>query len=50
MIPTSTHEFHYNDLIGLEKLLKYKGKVAAIIMSPIGHRANEPIETPRPQL
>jgi glutamate-1-semialdehyde-2,1-aminomutase len=44
-----THEFHYNDISGLESLLEtYKGQVAGIIMTPIGHPINEPIETPNP--
>lgn len=44
-----THEFHYNDLNSLEKLLEqFKGDVAAIIITPIAHPLAHEIETPKP--
>lgn len=43
------HEFHYNDLDSLEKLLKeHKGNVAAVIITPVGHPLAHPVEAPRP--
>lgn len=42
-------EFHYNDLGGLEALLKgHIGEVAAIIMTPVGHPLAHPVEEPAP--
>jgi len=44
-----THEFHYNDLGELERLLQeHKGNVAGIIMTPVGHPLNDPVEAPKP--
>jgi len=44
-----THEFHYNDLDDLDRLLdEHKGDIAAIIVTPIGHPLAHPIETPAP--
>ncbi|MBN1505212.1 MAG: aminotransferase class III-fold pyridoxal phosphate-dependent enzyme [Sedimentisphaerales bacterium] len=42
-------EFHYNDLQGLEDLLKKHGdQTAAIIVTPYGHPLAEPLQEPRP--
>jgi glutamate-1-semialdehyde aminotransferase len=42
-------EFHYNDLAGLEALLKaHAGEVAAIIVTPVGHPLAHPVEAPAP--
>lgn len=42
------HEFRYNDLDSLESLLEqYRGEVAAIILTPVGHPLGRPIEVPR---
>jgi len=44
-----THEFHYNKLDELEKLLEdNKGSVAGIIITPVGHPLNAPVEAPKP--
>ncbi len=44
-----TLEFHYNDLDGLEKLLKeHKDEVAAVIVTPVGHPLAKPVEEPKP--
>ena len=44
-----THEFHYNDLDGLERLLAaHAGQVAAIIVTPVGHPLNAPVQAPKP--
>ncbi|MFH1653886.1 MAG: aminotransferase class III-fold pyridoxal phosphate-dependent enzyme [Pseudomonadota bacterium] len=44
-----THEFHYNDLKGVEKLLsEHKGNVAGIIVTPVGHPLAHPLEEPKP--
>jgi glutamate-1-semialdehyde-2,1-aminomutase len=44
-----TLEFHYNDDDGLKKLLEEnRGSVACIIMTPVGHPLNAPVEAPRP--
>jgi 3-aminobutanoyl-CoA transaminase len=44
-----TLEFHYNDLGGLETLMKAHGsKVAAVIITPIGHPLAHPVEMPKP--
>jgi glutamate-1-semialdehyde aminotransferase len=44
-----THEFHYNDLDSLEKLLmEHKGNVAAIVITPVGHPLAKPVEEPAP--
>ena len=41
-------EFHYNDLQGLEKLLKEnEGEIAGIIMTPIGHALAKSMEHPK---
>ncbi|MBI5526736.1 MAG: aminotransferase class III-fold pyridoxal phosphate-dependent enzyme [Deltaproteobacteria bacterium] len=43
------HEFHYNDLGGLEKLLnEHKGNVAGIIITPVGHPLNARVQAPAP--
>ncbi len=43
------HEFHYNDLQGLEDLLKAHGdQTAAIILTPYGHPLAEPLQEPKP--
>ena len=43
------HEFHYNDLDSLEKLLReHKGNVAGIIITPVGHPLAHPVEAPQP--
>jgi len=42
-------EFHYNDVAGLERLLDaHKGEVAAIIITPVGHPLNAPVQAPKP--
>ena len=42
-------EFHYNDLQGLEDLLKANpGEVALIIMTPLGHPNAHEVERPKP--
>jgi len=44
-----TLEFHYNDLEGLEKLLKEnKDDTACIIITPVGHPLAHPVEAPAP--
>jgi len=44
-----THEFPYNDLDSLEKLLvEHKGGVAAIVITPVGHPLAKPVEEPAP--
>ena len=44
-----THEFPYNDLESLEKLLgEHKDEVAAIIITPVGHPLAKPVEEPAP--
>lgn len=44
----NTHEFHYNDLEGLERLLvEHQGGVAAIILTPVGHPLAHPVEAPK---
>jgi glutamate-1-semialdehyde aminotransferase len=43
------HEFPYNDLDRLEALLaKHRDRVAAVIITPLGHPLAEKIEEPRP--
>lgn len=43
-----THDFHYNDIDALEKLVHaYKGQVAGIIITPVGHPLNAPVEEPK---
>ncbi len=43
------HEFHYNDLDGLEDLLKKHGdQTAAIIMTPFGHPIHAKMQEPNP--
>lgn len=42
-------EFHYNDLEGLEAILKAnKDDMAAIIVTPVGHPLAAPVEMPKP--
>lgn len=42
-----TIEFRYNDLTSLEKpLVENRGKVAAIIITPVGHPLAKPVEAP----
>lgn len=44
-----THEFHYNDLEGLDNILtENKGEVACVIVTPVGHPLAKPVETPAP--
>lgn len=44
-----THEFHYNHIEELETLLnQLKGSVAGIIITPVGHPLNAPVEAPKP--
>jgi glutamate-1-semialdehyde aminotransferase len=44
-----THEFHYNDLESLEKLMEQHGSsTAAIIVTPIGHPLAYQVEYPKP--
>ncbi|MCK5883534.1 MAG: aminotransferase class III-fold pyridoxal phosphate-dependent enzyme [Bacteriovoracaceae bacterium] len=43
------HEFHYNDLASLEKLIQEHGTdTAAIIVTPIGHPLGFEVEMPKP--
>jgi len=43
------HEFHYNDLDSLEKLMaQYGNETAAIIMTPFGHPLHQKMQTPKP--
>lgn len=42
-------EFHYNDLDGVEQLMKTHGQdVAAIIVTPVGHALGYEVEMPKP--
>jgi glutamate-1-semialdehyde aminotransferase len=42
-------EFHYNDLQGLEDLLKaHDGQVAAVIVTPVGHPLAHEVQMPAP--
>jgi glutamate-1-semialdehyde aminotransferase len=42
-------EFHYNDLEGLEDILKAnKDDMAAIIVTPVGHPLAAPVQMPKP--
>ena len=42
------HEFHYNDLDGLEELMKKHGdQTAAVIITPLGHPLAFPVEYPK---
>ena len=42
-------EFHYNDLDGLEALLKqHAGEVAGVIITPVGHPLAHVVEAPKP--
>lgn len=44
-----TLDFHYNDAEGLKKILReHKGEIACVIMTPVGHPLNEPVEAPKP--
>jgi glutamate-1-semialdehyde aminotransferase len=52
-IPTKlyedVHEFHYNDLDGLEAIMKEHGDdMAAIIVTPVGHPLADKVEMPKP--
>jgi len=43
------HEFAYNDLGGLGRLLEaHQGTVAAVIITPYGHPLAEPLQSPAP--
>lgn len=43
------YEAHYNDLDGIEALMKQHGDdVAAIIITPVGHPLAHPVEEPKP--
>ncbi|HXE71931.1 MAG TPA: aminotransferase class III-fold pyridoxal phosphate-dependent enzyme, partial [Candidatus Nitrosotenuis sp.] len=43
------HEFLYNDLESLERLLAaHRGRVAAIILTPVGHPLAHPVQAPAP--
>jgi len=43
------HEFHYNDLDGLEDIMKEHGdNIAAIIVTPVGHPLAEKVQEPKP--
>jgi glutamate-1-semialdehyde aminotransferase len=43
------HEFHYNDLDGINDLMKKHGdQTAAIIMTPFGHPLHQKMQTPKP--
>lgn len=47
-VSDDTIEFRYNDLDELERLLEEnRGRVAAVIMTPIAHPTAQPIEEPR---
>ena len=44
-----THEFHYNELDGLDALIpQHKDDVAAIIVTTVGHTLGHPVEAPAP--
>lgn len=44
-----TEEFEYNDLESLDRLLvKNRGHVAAIIITPVGHPLAKPVQAPAP--
>ena len=44
-----TMEFYYNDINSLEKLLEeYKGEIACVIITPIGHPLAKAVEEPKP--
>lgn len=48
-VSADTIEFHYNDLEDLENKLKENdGKVACIIITPVGHPLAHPVEAPKP--
>lgn len=43
------HEFHYNDLKEVEKLYdQHKDKIAAIIVTPVGHPLADEVQMPKP--
>ena len=43
------HEFHYNDLDGLEAIMKQHGNdMAGIIVTPVGHPLAEKVQMPKP--
>jgi glutamate-1-semialdehyde aminotransferase len=43
------HEFHYNDLDGLEAIMKEHGDdMAAIIITPVGHPLGDKVQMPKP--
>lgn len=42
-----THEFHYNDLDDLDRLIdEHHGNIAAIIVTPVGHPLAHPVQPP----
>ncbi|NLH50958.1 MAG: aminotransferase class III-fold pyridoxal phosphate-dependent enzyme [Myxococcales bacterium] len=44
-----THEFEYNNLESLDRLLAaHRGNVAAIIVTPVGHPLGHAVQAPRP--
>lgn len=44
-----TLEFRYNDFEALKSLFdNYKEEIACVIMTPVGHALNEPVEAPAP--
>ncbi|OQY39304.1 MAG: glutamate-1-semialdehyde 2,1-aminomutase [Candidatus Cloacimonetes bacterium 4572_65] len=44
-----TIEFHYNNIEQLEALMEeHKGKIAGIIITPVGHPLGHPVEMPKP--
>lgn len=52
-VPEEVHrltiEFHYGKLDELERLLQeHRGEVAAIMLTPVGHPLNAPVEPPPP--
>lgn len=43
------HEFHYNDLDSLERIMQaHKDDMAAIIITPVGHPGAAPVQMPKP--
>lgn len=44
-----TLEFHYNNFEELKKLIEdHKDEIACVIMTPVGHPLNDPVEAPKP--
>ena len=44
-----THEFEYNELDGVDRLLEqHQGNIAAIIVTPVGHPLAHPVQAPKP--